>query len=216
MQTLLEEKEKAIKSLIAQHHISSPAVEKALRKVPREEFIPGKDKKYAYVDTPLPIGSGQTISAMHMVAIMTSLLDLKKGSKILEIGTGTGYQAAVMAEITGEKGKIFTIETIPELAERAKRNLKKCKCANVSVVTADGSEGYEKEAPYDRILVTCGAPKIPKPLTGQLKNNGKLIIPVGSQFTQELLVVTKKNSQLKKESHGYCRFVLLVGKHGWK
>ncbi len=207
-------REKLIERLRYELNLSNKVVE-AMKKVPRHLFVPPAYRSEAYVDAPLPIGKGQTISAPHMVAIMCELLDLKKGDKVLEVGAGCGYHAAVVAEIVGKGGKVIAIERIPELAEMAKRNLETLGYDNVLVVVGDGSKGYEKEAPYDKIYVTASAPKIPEPLIEQLKPGGKLVIPVGN-FTQHLYVVEKdENGNVKKKNWGAVRFVPLIGEYGF-
>jgi protein-L-isoaspartate(D-aspartate) O-methyltransferase len=185
----------------------------AIRRVPRHLFIPESEWKHAYADYPLPIGWGQTISAPHMVAIMCGLLDIRDGMKVLEIGAGSGYHAAVMAVLAGS-GHIYAVEVIEGLAEFARRNLKKAGITNVTVVTGDGSLGLPEYAPYDRINVACAAPDILDTLTDQLKRGGKLVIPVGRIF-QELYLVTKVDG-LKKEAKGGVVFVPLVGKKGFQ
>ncbi len=194
-------------------HGISERVLNAMKSVPRHLFVPEKEKKNAYVDYPLPIGWGQTISAPHMVAIMCDLLDIRDGMKILEIGAGSGYHAAVMAKLAGG-GHIYTVERIEGLAEFARDNLKKAGISNVTVVVEDGSLGLPDHAPYDRISVAAASPDILDTLTGQLKVGGKLVIPVGRYF-QELYLVTKTNG-LKKEAKGGVVFVPLVGKKGFK
>ncbi|HDD36096.1 MAG TPA: protein-L-isoaspartate O-methyltransferase [Archaeoglobus veneficus] len=209
-----KKREKLIERLRYELNLSDKVVE-AMKKVPRHLFVPPAYRSEAYVDAPLPIGKGQTISAPHMVAIMCELLDLKKGDKVLEVGAGCGYHAAVVAEIVGKDGKVIAIERIPELAEMAKRNLETLGYDNVLVVVGDGSKGYEKEAPYDKIYVTASAPKIPEPLIEQLKPGGKLVIPVGN-FTQHLYVVEKdENGNIKKKNWGAVRFVPLIGEYGF-
>jgi protein-L-isoaspartate(D-aspartate) O-methyltransferase len=184
----------------------------AMRRVPRHLFVPESEWKYAYADYPLPIGWGQTISAPHMVAIMCDLLDIRDGMKVLEIGAGSGYHAAVMAVLAGS-GHVYAVEVIEGLAEFARQNLKKAGVTNVTVVTGDGSLGLPEYAPYDRINVACAAPDILDTLTAQLKRGGKLAIPVGRNF-QELYLVTKVDG-LKKEAKGGVVFVPLVGKKGF-
>jgi len=193
----------------------SEKVAEALKKVPRHVFVPPKYRHEAYVDTPLPIGKGQTISAPHMVAIMCELLDLQEGEKVLEVGGGSGYHAAVVAEIVGKKGKVIAIERIPELAEKAKETLRKLGYDNVEIIIGDGSKGYEKEAPYDKIYVTASAPDVPKPLIDQLKVGGKMVIPVG-RFMQYLYVIEKKKDKIEKKRWGAVRFVPLIGEYGFK
>ena len=186
----------------------------AMAKVPRELFVPEPLKSNAYDDIPLPIGYGQTISAPHMVAIMCELLDLKEGLKVLDVGGGSGYHAAVMAELVGASGHVYSVERISELAEQAKKNLKEAGIANVTVVLGDGSMGLAEYAPYDRINVAATAPRVPEMLTKQLKSGGKMVIPVGSGF-QSLLLVTKKNGSIIEEMLPVA-FVPLIGKNGFK
>ncbi len=196
---------------LRQHGISERTLN-AMRSVPRHLFVPEKEQRHAYVDSPLPIGWGQTISAPHMVAIMCDLLDIQDGMKILEIGAGSGYHAAVMAELVGS-GHVYAVETIEGLAQFARDNLKKAGIANVTVIVEDGSLGLPGYAPYDRISVACASPEILETLTDQLKTGGKLVIPVG-KYLQELYLVTKIDG-LKKEAKGGVMFVPLVGKKGF-
>lgn len=194
------------------HGISERVLD-AMRSVPRHLFVPERERRNAYADYPLPIGWGQTISAPHMVAIMCDLLDIQDGMKILEIGAGSGYHAAVMAVLAGS-GHVYAVEMIEGLALFARDNLKKAGITNVTVLVEDGSLGLPGYAPYDRISVACAAPEILDTLTDQLKVGGKLVIPVGRHF-QELYLVTKTNG-LKKEAKGGVVFVPLVGKKGFK
>ncbi len=219
----VSERKKLIERLELEGVIRSEKVKKAMLKVPREEFVLPEYRKYAYIDSPLPILKGQTISAPHMVALMCEIADLEVGHRVLEIGTGSGYHAAVIAEIIApkdslEKGHVYTIERIPELAEFAIKNLRKAGYADrVTVIVGDGTLGYSKEAPYDRIIVTAAAPKPPKPLLDQLKVGGKLIIPIGSRYLQHLYVIEKKGrNEFVRESITPCVFVPLVGEHGWE
>lgn len=167
------------------------------------------------MDEPLPIGEGQTISAIHMVGIMAELLEVEEGMKILEIGAGSGYHAAVLAELVGDNGVIYSIERIPKLAEMARRNLERAGYKNVIVLVGDGSRGLPEEAPFDRISVTAAAPKIPEPLMEQLKDGGIMVIPVGRVF-QELKVVRKRRNDVIVETWGGVSFVPLVGEHGFR
>ena len=203
-----------VKKLKHQRRIETPPVEKAFLEIPRENFVPDSIKKYAYVDTPLEIGNGQTISAPHMVAIMCECLDIKPDMKILEIGAGSGYHAAIVSKIIGEKGQVYTVERHKGLAEKAKQNLESTGIKNVKVIVGDGSLGLPDFAPYDRIYVTCAAPDIPKPYIEQLKNNGKLLIPVGRVYCK-LLLLEKKDNEIITKDYGGCAFVPLVGKHGF-
>lgn len=212
---LYEEKRKRMAELLREEYNLSDRIVEAMKKVPRHLFVPYQYRNEAYVDTPLPIGKGQTISAPHMVAIMCELLDLKPGEKVLEIGTGCGYHAAVVAEIVGKDGKVITIERHPELAKRAREILKELGYDNVIVIVGDGSKGYEPEAPYDKIYVTASAPDIPTPLLDQLKPGGKMVIPIGN-FTQYLYVVEKdETGRIEKKKWGAVRFVPLVGEYGF-
>lgn len=209
-----EKRIELVKRLCQEGRIKSVEVEKAFLDTPRELFVPDNLRPYAYVDTPLDIGSGQTISAPHMVAIMCEGFDLKKGQKVLEIGAGSGYHAAVVSKIIGKKGHVYTIERFETLAEKAKENLKKANIENVTVEIGDGSCGLPKYAPYDRIYVTCAAPDIPPPLTEQLKEGGKLMVPVGGTFC-ELVLAEKKRDKIITKNLGGCAFVPLVGKYGY-
>jgi len=203
-----------VKRLILEGRIYSKEVERAFLEIPREVFVPDSIKKFAYLDTPLEIGNGQTISAPHMVAIMVEGLDIKKGQKILEIGAGSGYHAAIVSKLIGKDGHIYTIERHSSLVENAKNNIKNAEITNITIETGDGSQGLIKYAPYDRIYVTCAAPGIPPPLIEQLKNKGKLMIPVGKAIC-ELKLIEKKGNKLIENDLGGCAFVPLVGKHGY-
>ncbi len=220
---MASKKEEIVKYLKRMGFVRNPRVIKAFLKVPRELFVPEEYKNRAYDDTPLPIGYGQTISAIHMVLMMCEYLDLKPGYKVLEIGTGSGYHAAIMAELVTSddgltKGHIFSIERIPELAEFASSNLKKAGYDDrVTVIVGDGTLGYPAEAPYDRISVTAAGPSIPKPLIDQLKPSGKLLIPVGERFYWQELYLVKKitETRIEKKNLGGVAFVPLIGKYGW-
>jgi protein-L-isoaspartate(D-aspartate) O-methyltransferase len=176
--------------------------------VRREDFLPQNLRDYAYHDEPLPIGKGQTISAPHMVAIMCDLLQVEPQSQVLEIGTGSGYHAAVLAELA-RQGTVYTVERFEGLAEHARKLVP----ANVKVTIGDGSLGLPERAPFDRILVTCSAPEIPPPLLDQLKECGRMVIPLGGEL-QELYLV-RKNSSITKEACGDVAFVLLIGRYGF-
>ncbi len=210
---LEEKKRKLIENLKREGILRSPEVIEAMMKAPREEFVLPFYRREAYGDYPLPVEGGQTISAPHMVAMMTELLDLKRGHRVLDIGTGTGYHAAVMAEIVGPEGRIHGVERIKELAERAAETLKSLGYENVEIYHGDGSVGLPDKAPFDRVLVACAAPDIPKPLIEQLKDGGKMVIPVG-RGTQRLILVEKMGYKVRKSSHGYCVFVPMIGKYG--
>ncbi len=209
-----EQREKLVKKLKIEGYIKTENVEKAFLETQRENFIPDQKKNYAYADTPLEIGQGQTISAPHMVAIMCEALDIKEGQKIMEIGAGSGYHAAIISKLIGEKGHLYTIERFPVLAEKASKNLKKTDIKNATVIVGDGSQGHKERAPYDRIYVTCASPGIPPPLIEQLKDHGKLLIPVG-QTVCELQLIEKVGDKTKISDLGGCVFVPLVGKYGY-
>jgi protein-L-isoaspartate(D-aspartate) O-methyltransferase len=188
-----------------------------MEKIPREIFVREWERRYAYADTPLEIGEGQTISAPHMVGIMCEALRLEKGNRVLEVGTGSGYHAAVVAKIVGDEGRIYSIERLGSLAEKARKNLDEGGIKNVIVIEGDGSLGLLEYSPYDRIYVTCAAPKIPKQLIDQLKKRGKLLIPVGDIFCRLILLEkNEKNGKIKEKDLGGCAFVPLIGKEGYK
>jgi protein-L-isoaspartate(D-aspartate) O-methyltransferase len=194
-----------------------------MQQVPREKFLPEALRGRAYIDTPLPIGYGQTISALHMVGMMAEALHLSQGQIVLEVGSGSGYHAAVIAEIvarqaTEPQGHVYTLEIVPELYQFAKANLKKTHYDDtVTAIHSDGSLGLPDHAPFDRIYVAAAAPHIPVPLTQQLRDKGLLVIPVGRRhFFQELLRVKKDGEHLIQDSLGGVAFVPLTGKHGWK
>jgi protein-L-isoaspartate(D-aspartate) O-methyltransferase len=187
----------------------------AMARVKRELFIPENLRDMAYRDVPLPIGHGQTISAPHMVAIMCDLLDLQKGMNVLEIGGGSGYHAAVMGVLVGPEGHVYSIERLGELVARARTNLSSAGITNVTMIQGDGSAGLPEHAPYDRISVAATAPSVPEPLKEQLKEGGKLVIPVGGGFSQDLVMVTRNNGYVTEEKMDVA-FVPLIGKYGFK
>ncbi len=186
----------------------------AMKRVKRHLFVPPGLRDQAYGDYPLPIGDGQTISAPHMVAMMCDYLDLEKGAKVLEIGAGSGYHAAVIAELIGKNGCVYTVERLPSLVEYSRQNLRAAGYMNVVVVQGDGSLGLPEHAPFDRICVTCAAPDIPPPLLEQLKTGGKMVIPIG-RYIQVLYLVEKKNG-IEKRSKSEVVFVPLIGRFGFR
>lgn len=192
----------------------SERVIRAMSRIPRELFVPQAYLSRAYDDTPLFIGAGQTISAPHMVAIMCDLLDLQEGMKVLEVGGGSGYHAAVMAVLAGPSGHVYSIERLPKLAHQAEENLAKAGIENVTMIVGDGSIGLALHAPYDRISVAATAPEVPEPLKQQLKPGGKMVLPVGRGY-QELVLVTRKNGFAIEEKMGVA-FVPLIGEKGFK
>lgn len=185
----------------------------AMLKVPRHVFVEEAMAAQAYSDTPLPIGEKQTISQPYMVALMTELLDLSGKEKVLEIGTGSGYQAAILATLAD---RVYTVERIRPLALKARKALDSLGLLNVNIKISDGTIGWEEEAPFDAIIVTAGAPGVPEKLVEQLAPGGRLVIPVGNQFEQILVrVIKQEDGSLIKEDIAGCRFVKLVGKYGW-
>jgi protein-L-isoaspartate(D-aspartate) O-methyltransferase len=202
-----EEREIMVEQQIEASKVKDKLVLAAMRKVPRHLFVPRNWRDQAYTDGPLPIGEGQTISQPYIVALMTELLNLKGGEKILEIGTGSGYQAAVLAEIAKE---VYTIEIICPLAERAESTLKELGYDNIIVRCADGYQGWKEHAPFDGVIVTAAPDHIPQPLVDQLKVGGRLVIPVGDVF-QELMVVTKTETGTKTMNVIPVRFVPMTG-----
>ncbi len=199
---------------VAKRGVSDPLVLAAMRRVKRHKFVSRDLGNLAYCDRPLPIGSGQTISQPYMVAMMIEALQLKGGEDVLEIGTGSGYAAAVLAEIADN---VVTIERKQRLSDRARSLLSKLGYNNIKVITADGTKGCQAYAPYDAIVVTAGGPEVPQSLPGQLKVNGRLIIPVGAFETfQHLIRITRiSEEKYREEELGEVRFVPLVGKEGW-
>ncbi|MCX5892005.1 MAG: protein-L-isoaspartate(D-aspartate) O-methyltransferase [Deltaproteobacteria bacterium] len=192
--------------------VVDPRVLAAMRRVPRHRFIPKHLWDQAYDDYPLPIGEDQTISQPYIVALMTELLELKDTDRVLEIGTGSGYQAAILAELAAA---VFSIDRVGGLAHQAGEVLDSLGYRNVKIRVGDGTLGWPEEMPFDAIIVTAGSPKVPRPLTEQLALGGRLVIPVGDRWSQILTCVRQTESGLKFEYHGGCRFVRLIGKYGW-
>jgi len=198
---------------IRRRGVSNQRLLAAMEKVPRHRFVPDSESHSAYEDMPIPIGSGQTISQPYMVALMTDLLQLTGEERVLEIGTGSGYQAALLAELAKE---VFSVERFESLAGRARSVLAGLGYENVTIVVGDGTLGYPNRAPYDRVIVTAAAPRIAQPWLDQLKDGGRLVLPLGQRWSQTLTVVIKEGGRVRTESHGGCVFVLLVGEHGWE
>ncbi|MBI4549118.1 MAG: protein-L-isoaspartate(D-aspartate) O-methyltransferase [Ignavibacteriae bacterium] len=201
-------REDMVKYQIEDRGVTSKSVLDAMRKVPRHEFVPGKYLADAHNDHPVPIGYGQTISQPYIVALMTELADVQKGEKVLEIGTGSGYQAAILSEITDS---VYTIEIITELTNEAKERLRRLGYNKIVVKNADGYYGWKEYAPFDAIIVTAAAEHIPPPLIEQLKEGGKMIIPVGHPFhVQNLMMVEKQAGKIRSKNILPVRFVPLV------
>ncbi|MFH0948444.1 MAG: protein-L-isoaspartate(D-aspartate) O-methyltransferase [Elusimicrobiota bacterium] len=200
-----------VETQIVARGISDKKVLDAMLKIPREKFIEEKFCNSAYTDHPLPISEGQTISQPYIVALMTELLQIKGCEKVLEIGTGSGYQTAILAEITKE---VYTVERIPALFTKAKNILNELGYKNVFLFNLDGTEGLKEHSPFDKILVTAASDEIPQPLIKQLKEFGRLIIPIGDKFSQDLLVADKIKDKLEIKNYGGVTFVPLIGKYG--
>jgi len=205
-------RERMVRNQIAARGITDTRVLEAMRKVPRHIFVEEALKDQAYGDYPLPIGEGQTISQPYIVALMTEALELKGPEKVLEIGTGSGYQTAILAELARW---VYSIERYPALARRAKRILEALGYHNVIIRVGDGTRGWPEMAPFDAIIVTAAGPKIPEPLLQQLAEGGRLVMPIGDEWSQTLIKVTKKGGKLYKEDLGAVRFVKLVGEYGF-
>jgi protein-L-isoaspartate(D-aspartate) O-methyltransferase len=202
-----------VKTQLIPRGIQDNRVLEVMRRVPRHLFVEKAMMHNAYNDMALPISDGQTISQPYMVAVMTELLELSGNEKVLEIGTGSGYQAAILAELSKE---VYSIERIASLTEKVKELLDKLGYDNIHVMCADGTQGWPDAAPFDRIMITAAAPQIPDPLKDQLADDGILVIPVGSRFSQQLLKVRKSRDRTTEEYHTPCVFVPLIGEHGWE
>jgi protein-L-isoaspartate(D-aspartate) O-methyltransferase len=193
--------------------IVDPRVLQAMREVPRQLFVPEMSQALAYEDHPVPIGYGQTISQPYIVALMLQLLELEGSEQVLEVGTGSGYQAALLGKLARH---VYTVEIIPELAQSARKVLDQLAYDNIEVVAANGSIGWRPGAPYDVIIVAAASPLVPPSLIEQLKDGGRLVLPVGSLYEQNLLRVWKRGNTTETEELGECAFVPLVGEEGWK
>jgi len=214
---LKEARKRMVRRLIDTGYVSSPAVTKAMETVERHLFLPAQLQGQAYMDTPLHIGEGQTISAPHMVGMMAEALDLHPGLRVLEVGGGSGYHAAVMAELVQPDGKVYSIERIGSLAEMAEKNLALAGYSKmVEMKLGDGTKGWSEEAPFDRISIAAAAPYVPDPLKQQLKEGGKLLIPIGGKWYQDLVLVIRKKDGFVTKDLGGCVFVPLIGEYGFK
>jgi protein-L-isoaspartate(D-aspartate) O-methyltransferase len=208
-----EDRRVMVESQIRKRGITDERVLLAMATVPRHEFVPAFWLNQAYADEPLPIGYGQTISQPYIVAAMVASLQLTGSENVLEIGTGCGYQAAVVSLLARE---VHTVEILPELAQSAAERLQRLGYANVHVHTGDGTLGWLESNPYDAILIAAAAPAVPQPLLQQLAEGGRLIAPVGEEDKQELQLITKREGQFLVKEGGPCRFVPLTGQHGWR
>jgi protein-L-isoaspartate(D-aspartate) O-methyltransferase len=202
-----------VRQQIEARGITDPAVLGAMRKIPRHVFVSEALRDQAYGDFPLPIGEQQTISQPYIVAEMTQALQLTREDRVLEIGTGSGYQAAILAEIAY---RVYTIERLRALYLQARRLFDELRLFNVVTRYGDGSKGWEEESPFDAIIITAGAPRIPAILLNQLAVGGRLVAPIGNQHSQDLIKVFKDRGGTRQSNLGGCRFVKLVGEHGWQ
>ena len=207
------QREEMVRNQIEARGIKSPRVLTAFRRVPRHLFVSEALRDQAYGDYPLPIGEQQTISQPFIVAEMTQALDLGEDDRVLEIGTGSGYQAAILAQIVY---RVYTIERKHSLYLQTRNLFDKLHYHNIVMKYADGTKGWQDESPFDGIIVTAGAPQIPDILIDQLGEGGRLVVPVGNQHTQELIKIFRDDQNIRQTNLGGCRFVKLVGKHGWK
>ena len=204
-------RQRMVREQIVARGIKDQKVIQAMLNVKRHLFVPQNQERMAYEDRPLPIGEGQTISQPYIVALMTETLELNENMRVLEIGTGSGYQAAILAEIVKE---VYSIEIIESLGLKAKKLLKSLNYQNINIKIGDGYKGWEENAPFDAIIVTCAPANIPKPLENQLKEGGKMIIPVGGSIVQELVLLEKKSGKLIKKVVAGVRFVPMVRNDG--
>ena len=216
MDRYAKQRKKMVDSQIRSRGVRDERVLRAMEKIPRHLFIDEGLIDQAYNDNPLPIGEKQTISQPYIVALMTEALELKGREKVLELGTGSGYEAAILAELAD---RVFTIERIASLAQKARKLLESLNYYNVVIRVGDGTYGWREESPFDAIAVSAGSPSIPRMLVEQLAIGGRLVIPVGSRYSQSLIKLTRLSENpddVKREDLGGCRFVNLIGEHGWK
>ncbi len=206
------DRQQMVQRQIAARGVRDSQILEAMKNVPRHLFVPSEYRHMAYKDQPLPIGDGQTISQPYIVAYMTEALELGPNDRVLEIGTGCGSQTAILAELSY---KVYTVERIRSLMVRARKILADLEYNNILFKAFDGTLGWKEYAPFDAIMVTAGAPKLPRPLFEQLTDHGRMVIPVGNRFSQELISVTKRKGTYAQNSLGGCRFVNLIGIHGW-
>jgi protein-L-isoaspartate(D-aspartate) O-methyltransferase len=207
------QREEMVRSQMEARGIKDPKVLSAFREVPRHLFVSEALSDQAYGDYPLPIGEQQTISQPYIVAEMTQALELGENDRVLEIGTGSGYQAAILSRIVY---RVYSIERIRSLYLKARSLFDKLHYHNIVTKYADGTKGWQEESPFDAIIVTAGAPEIPDVLVAQLVEGGRLVVPVGNQHTQELVKIYREEKNIQQTNLGGCRFVKLVGEHGWK
>ena len=206
-------REKMVKNQLVPRGISDQKLLEAMSKIHRHRFVEEALMGEAYNDHPLPIGHKQTISQPYIVALMTEALELKGPEKVLEIGTGSGYQTAILAELSKA---VYTVERIEPLLVKSKQLLRELGYTNIQFKVSDGTVGWEEFVPYDAIMVAAGAPKMPQPLLDQLAGGGSMVIPIGSRYSQDLIRVKRDKGRFLEKNLGGCRFVDLIGNHGWK
>lgn len=206
-------RERMVEVQLQARDIFDPKVLDAMRQVPRHEFVPEQYREMAYADAPLSIGHGQTISQPYIVALMTQLLELNPDDQVLEIGTGSGYQAAILSQLAKE---VYTLERIPDLARQAELRLNVLGYSNVEVILSDGSMGAAEHSPYQAIVVTAAAPSVPEPLKAQLGDGGRLVLPVGARYSQTLERWRRDGEDFRREQVAPVAFVPLIGRHGWE
>ena len=207
------EREEMVVFQIRARGVRDERVLAAMRKIPRHLFVPEHWERAAYEDHPLPIGEGQPLSQPYIVAVMTEQLEIRSPERVLEVGTGSGYQAALLAELAGE---VVSVERLPEVADRARENLARVGVTGVRIVVGDGTKGYPPEAPYDAIIVTAASPTVPEPLVEQLAEGGRLIAPVGPRECQDLVNLVKREGRVETIPLGGVCFVPLIGQFGWR
>lgn len=210
-------RDRALREAMVDHQlrargIRDPRVLRAFAEVPRHLFVPEHLRGMAYDDAPLPIGHGQTISQPLMVALMLEALEIEGHERVLDVGAGSGYQAALLGHMARE---VVSVEVVPELARMARRNLERAGITNVKVIEGDGSLGYAPDAPYDAIVVAAGSPDVPQPLLDQITEGGRLVIPIGPRYGQSCYRLRKKGGRVRRDDLGACAFVPLVGEGGW-
>ena len=216
MDIYTKQRKRMVETQLRSRGIRDERVLKALEAIPRHLFVDEALRDQAYFDHPLPIDAGQTISQPYIVALMTAALELRGPERVLEIGTGSGYQTAVLAALADQ---VFSIERVAPLASRARKILDALDDYNVAIRIGDGTYGWREESPFDAIIVTAGAPRVPRILVEQLAVGGRLVIPVGDRHTQDLIRVVRQSEEagdIKQEDLGGCRFVSLIGEHGWQ
>ncbi|MDD5162737.1 MAG: protein-L-isoaspartate(D-aspartate) O-methyltransferase [Candidatus ainarchaeum sp.] len=199
-----EKRKSLVQGMVSEGALKSREIERAFLSVKREIFFPESLGKFAYEDNAFPIGRGQTISQPSTIAVMLEMLDLHRGMKVLEIGAGSAYVLALLSKIVGLEGKVFGIEILPELKALAEKNLKSAKCGNIELLLGNGCEGWPEKSPFDRILISAACSEIPKALESQLRENGKIVVPLGEKFSQEIVLMQKQKGFLEEKERKCC------------